>query len=423
MVSGCRVGRWAPRLAAPAAQTQNYAAAVQFAHVLREANAEFHQAPPPALPAAVRRPRPARIAARARVRASLRPADRAGIQTLRRSHRAGHRQLAQHARRQPALPGQSGGQIRDRRIACRAARPGSGLRFARAGDERSHRRPQLLERRRRFHRARRHPHLLRRTFPLPALHRPVLETAARRRTLLGHAADRLAGEFQRSAPQRHRATQSARHRGERNAQLHGGECGGAPPRVRRQEGARPRHRRGLRQQEVHAQRLTVLNGRVLETKQVDVPENGRATVEFLSLDVPYGRNKGEVRIDTADSLPADDTFNFSVERSDPRHALFVQESAGQPRTGLFQGRPRCRRPIRLRDRSGHRRSGDQRLPVQVRLRGPERPGRRAACLRECAARIRPRRRQRVDRARPPLRGPQPRAGHRRRHSGGALRRP
>jgi hypothetical protein len=72
----------------------------------------------------------------------------------------------------------------------------------------------------------------------------------------------------------------------------------------------------------------VLNGRVLETKQVEVPENGRATVEFLSLDVPYGRNKGEVRIDTADTLAADDSFYFSVERSDPRHALFVQESAG-----------------------------------------------------------------------------------------------
>ena len=69
----------------------------------------------------------------------------------------------------------------------------------------------------------------------------------------------------------------------------------------------------------------VLNGRVLETKQVEVPENGRAGVEFLSLDVPYGRNKGEVRIDTADTLAADDSFYFSVERSDPRHALFVQE--------------------------------------------------------------------------------------------------
>ena len=70
----------------------------------------------------------------------------------------------------------------------------------------------------------------------------------------------------------------------------------------------------------------VLNGRVTETKQVSVPEHGRATVEFLSLEVPYGRNKGEVRIDAADTLPADDTFYFSVERADPRHTLFVQET-------------------------------------------------------------------------------------------------
>jgi hypothetical protein len=72
----------------------------------------------------------------------------------------------------------------------------------------------------------------------------------------------------------------------------------------------------------------ILNGRVTETKQVPVPENGRAPVEFLSLEVPYGRNKGEVRIDSADTLPADDVFYFSVERADPRHALFVQETAG-----------------------------------------------------------------------------------------------
>jgi Aerotolerance regulator N-terminal/von Willebrand factor type A domain len=68
-----------------------------------------------------------------------------------------------------------------------------------------------------------------------------------------------------------------------------------------------------------------LNGREVETKSVEVPESGRASVEFLSMDVPYGRNKGEVRIDRGDALPADDVFNFSVERADPRHALFVQE--------------------------------------------------------------------------------------------------
>ena len=69
----------------------------------------------------------------------------------------------------------------------------------------------------------------------------------------------------------------------------------------------------------------VLNRRAIETKTVEVPENGRATVEFLSLDVPYGRNRGEVRIDSADALAADDVFYFSVERTDPRHALFVHE--------------------------------------------------------------------------------------------------
>ena len=72
----------------------------------------------------------------------------------------------------------------------------------------------------------------------------------------------------------------------------------------------------------------LLNGRAVETKTVEVPEIGRATVEFLSLDVPYGRNKGEVRIDSADSLAADDVFYFSVERSDPRPALFVHDADG-----------------------------------------------------------------------------------------------
>jgi hypothetical protein len=71
-----------------------------------------------------------------------------------------------------------------------------------------------------------------------------------------------------------------------------------------------------------------LNGRDVESKNVEVPEIGRATVEFLSLDVPYGRNKGEVRIDSADALAADDVFYFSIERSDPRPALYVHDPDG-----------------------------------------------------------------------------------------------
>src|ERR1039458_2582176 len=69
----------------------------------------------------------------------------------------------------------------------------------------------------------------------------------------------------------------------------------------------------------------ILNGRTVETKTAEVPEGGRATVEFNSLEVPYGRNKGEVKIDSADSLPADDDFYLSIERADPRHILFVHE--------------------------------------------------------------------------------------------------
>jgi hypothetical protein len=78
----------------------------------------------------------------------------------------------------------------------------------------------------------------------------------------------------------------------------------------------------------------LLNGRAIETKTVEVPENGRANAEFLSLDVPYGHNKGEVRIDGADALPDDDRFYFAVERGDPRHALFVHE-AGNERGLLY----------------------------------------------------------------------------------------
>ena len=50
----------------------------------------------------------------------------------------------------------------------------------------------------------------------------------------------------------------------------------------------------------------VVNGKTIATQRVDVPANGRATVEFQSLDVPYGFSRCEVRIDSADAFPADD---------------------------------------------------------------------------------------------------------------------
>jgi hypothetical protein len=77
----------------------------------------------------------------------------------------------------------------------------------------------------------------------------------------------------------------------------------------------------------------VLNQREIETKTVEVPENGRATVEFLSLEAPFGPSRGEVRIDSADSLPNDDHFYFSVEHVEPRHVLFVHQANNT--RGLF----------------------------------------------------------------------------------------
>jgi len=78
----------------------------------------------------------------------------------------------------------------------------------------------------------------------------------------------------------------------------------------------------------------VVNGKTAATKTVAVPANGRATVEFQSLDVPYGFSRCEVRIDSADSFAADDVSLFAVERSDPRHALFVSD-AGDSRSPLY----------------------------------------------------------------------------------------
>ena len=70
----------------------------------------------------------------------------------------------------------------------------------------------------------------------------------------------------------------------------------------------------------------VVNGKTIATRTVEVPANGRATVEFAPLDVPYGLSRCEVKIDSADRFPADDANVFAVKRSDPERALFVHEA-------------------------------------------------------------------------------------------------
>ena len=80
----------------------------------------------------------------------------------------------------------------------------------------------------------------------------------------------------------------------------------------------------------------VVNGAVVATRKIDVPANGRATVAFESLDVPYGLSKCEVRVDSADGFPADDTLLFAVKRADPERVLFVHQSS-DTRSPLYFG--------------------------------------------------------------------------------------
>ena len=71
----------------------------------------------------------------------------------------------------------------------------------------------------------------------------------------------------------------------------------------------------------------IVNGKTIATRKVEVPADGRATVEFQPLDVPYGLNRCAIRIDSADRFPADDSSVFAVKRSDPERVLFVHPSS------------------------------------------------------------------------------------------------
>ncbi|HEX3471747.1 MAG TPA: BatA domain-containing protein [Silvibacterium sp.] len=67
----------------------------------------------------------------------------------------------------------------------------------------------------------------------------------------------------------------------------------------------------------------VVNNKIITSRRVNVPAGGRATIEFDSLDVPYGASRCEVRIDSADAFPQDDASFFAVQRSDPQIVLFL----------------------------------------------------------------------------------------------------
>jgi Aerotolerance regulator N-terminal/von Willebrand factor type A domain len=78
----------------------------------------------------------------------------------------------------------------------------------------------------------------------------------------------------------------------------------------------------------------IVNGKTIATRRVDVPPSGRATAEIDSLDLPYGFSRCSVKIDAADSLPADDEYVFAVERTDRKRGLFVSQSS-DTRSALY----------------------------------------------------------------------------------------
>lgn len=71
----------------------------------------------------------------------------------------------------------------------------------------------------------------------------------------------------------------------------------------------------------------LINGKVISTKTVRLPANGRVPVEFAPLEASYGFNRCEVRVGGNDALPADDAYRFVVKRTDPQRVLFVHNAS------------------------------------------------------------------------------------------------
>jgi len=80
----------------------------------------------------------------------------------------------------------------------------------------------------------------------------------------------------------------------------------------------------------------IANGKVLATRKIHVPANGRTAADFSPHDLGYGFNRCEVRVDGSDALSADDASVFSIRRSDPERVLFVH-AVDDARSPLYFG--------------------------------------------------------------------------------------
>jgi hypothetical protein len=78
----------------------------------------------------------------------------------------------------------------------------------------------------------------------------------------------------------------------------------------------------------------LLDGKVVQSKNVVIPDCGLASVEWTNFEIPYGSHKAQIQIEPHDDLPQDDVFEFSMVRSDPRRVLFLHRP-GVPRDDFY----------------------------------------------------------------------------------------
>ena len=77
-----------------------------------------------------------------------------------------------------------------------------------------------------------------------------------------------------------------------------------------------------------------LNGRVLQTRSVDLPATGTVPVAFEPVALPPEASRGVVRL-AADGLAADDAHHFVVSRAQTRPVLVVEPRGAPPATSLY----------------------------------------------------------------------------------------
>lgn len=77
-----------------------------------------------------------------------------------------------------------------------------------------------------------------------------------------------------------------------------------------------------------------LNGRAVETKQVNLGPNGSATVDFAAAPLPAGTTRGVVR-GAEDALPRDNSFYFAISRGQALSVLIVDHREGGAPRSLY----------------------------------------------------------------------------------------